>query len=200
MLLGVGKQNQIQAEIMKDLFEQPKKALEERKSKLVVRGYQMWISQYAQTMRLLPKEFFTFEDFARMTVVETDNQKTTWNAYKDVNANEGFVSMVDNSRYGRSAKEFDMPEELADDVQEVVTKLAELAEEEKKMETYLSESLKVWNTTHKLRQNWDTMFHKYIPPEPPRAPRTKKATPEDVSTSIDVNDIKKRMTLNILEN
>lgn len=201
MLIGAAKRHQIKEQILNDLFMKPLNALEDKRGDLVVEGYKLWIEPYVETMKLIPSDFLCQADFIHMTVEADGEKTTTWTGYKNANNNDKpFVVMQrDQGSYRATSVAFEMPEAIGDKCKALETEINELKAEKEKMQSYLHESMEAWNTTHKLRTNWPELLHKYIPPEPPRAPRTKKATPEEVTTTIDVSDIQRRITLNILE-
>ena len=123
--------------------------------------------------------------------------KVTWSEY----ASTPVPIMQTGSSYYNS-KEIPIPlqESLKEEVLALRLEDWNLIIEKRDMKKYLRTTLEVNNTTTKLRKAFPSTLQKYIPPEPPRAPRKAKLDlPDPVQPEVPTN-LKQRLTENLLNN
>tara|TARA_R110002012_G_scaffold149206_4_gene308200 strand:+ start:1162 stop:1788 length:627 start_codon:yes stop_codon:yes gene_type:complete len=208
MRLSHQKQYDIKETILKHLYDASKQRLDDKKGALVLRNHSEWIKPYMTIINQLPDYLLNTAESIQMEIPELSNMglddagyqkkahKTTWTQFVDA----GLPIMRKGS--GWNAKEIPIP--LQDGMREEVIALRtedfELSQEKRAMEKYLDTTMEINNTTSKLRKVFPSTLQKYIPPEPPRAPRQPKLnldTPEQPDVP---GNLKKRLTENLLNN
>ena len=206
MRLSYQKQHDIKEAILTDLYTAPRKKLDDKKGALVMRNHAEWVKPLMSIINQLPENMTVMSENVRMEVpaldIEGENpsdscEQVTWSEY----ASHPVPIMQTGSTYYNS-KEIPIP--LQDDLREEVLALRledwNLKIEQRDMKKYLRTTLEINNTTTKLRKAFPSTLQKYIPPEPPRAPRQAKL-PIDEPEAIELpGNLKIRMTENLLDN
>ena len=205
MRLSYSKQCDIQEEILNDLYNPPKQKIDDKKGGLVLRNHAEWIKPLMPFINKLPDHILMMSESVELEVpfIDTNAEehdkcnKTTWREY----ALKPVPIMQKGSSYYNSSS---VPIPLQDDLKEEVLALRleefNLAQEESDMKKYLHTTLEANNTTTKLRKAFPSTFQKYIPPEPPRAPRQAKLPMEEPDAVELPDNLKQRMTENLLNN
>ena len=205
MRLSYHKQHEIQEAILGDLYNPPKQKIDDKKGGLVLRNHAEWIKPLMPFINQLPEHILVMSESVEMEVPFIDTnaedynkcEKTKWREY----APKPVPSMQKGSSY-YSSSTIAIP--LQDDLKEEVLALRleefNLAQEQSAMKKYLQTTLKVNNTTTKLRKAFPSTLQKYIPPEPPRAARQAKLPIEDPEGVELPGNLKQRMTENLLDN
>jgi hypothetical protein len=205
MRLSYAKQHDIQEAILNDLYNPPKQKIDDKKGALVLRNHAEWIKPLMPFINKLPDNILMMSESVELEVPFIDTnaeeydkcEKTTWREY----APKPIPIMQKGSSYYNSSI---VPIPLQDDLKEEVLALRleefNLAQEQSAMKKYLHTTLEANNTTTKLRKAFPSTFQKYIPPEPPRAPRQAKLPMEEPDAVELPDNLKQRMTENLLNN
>ena len=205
MRLSYSKQQDIQEAILNDLYNPPKQKIDNKKGALVMRNHAEWIKPLMPHINQLPEHILVISESVEMEVPFIDTnaeeydkcEKTHWREY----ASKPVPIMQKGSSYYNSSS---VPIPLQDDLKEEVLALRleefNLAQEQSAMKKYLRTTLEANNTTTKLRKAFPSTFQKYIPPEPPRAPRQAKLPMEEPDAVELPDNLKQRMTENLLNN
>lgn len=208
MRLSYHKQHDIKEAILKDLYDANKQRLDNQKGALVLRNHSEWIKPYMSVIKQLPDNILNISETIKLNVpaipMGIDDKGfaqqadvTTWTEFVD----EGLPIIKTGSGYYNS-KEIPIPlqEGMYEEVVALRTQDYELAEEKRAMGRYLTNTMEINNTTSKLRKAFPSTLQKYIPPEPPRAPRKAKLDlPDPVQPEVPTN-LKQRLTENLLNN
>ena len=208
MRLSQSRRSDIEDTILDDLYKPPKKKIDDQKGALVLRNHTEWVGKYMPLIKQLPEHMIHTSDQIKLDIPaleseETDEykkcNKTTWTQYVD----SGLPTLMK----GRGWSAEDVPIPLQDGMKaEILALRAEewnLTLEKRNMQEYLSNTLDRNNTTSKLRKAFPSTLQKYIPPEPPRAarkPKTLLETELDETVVSLPDNLKQRMTENLLEN
>tara|TARA_R100001530_G_C4292361_1_gene148373 strand:- start:199 stop:777 length:579 start_codon:yes stop_codon:yes gene_type:complete len=186
--------------IITDLYGTKEKRLKERKVALARQNRDLWLEKYAPIIAQLPPEMIT-----RHKDYQVDIDYTSPNSeYKKLeetwtySADDPIINPVDANN--TSSYLYPVQSPVHDRLETVVNQLCEdilaLKKERDAMEDYLRETTEKNKGSLLLKKVWPEVFHKYLPPEPPRTP--KKAKPKVVNP--DVPDfLKVRLTTNLLE-
>ena len=215
MRLSFHKQHEIREKIIKDLYDAPKRKIDDKKGGLVLRNHSEWIKPLMPLINQLPDNITCTSDQIKMTVPELtdmarelsnistaeeswDNTcaEATWTQYSD--------AKLPVMTKGTGWNSEDLPIPLQDGLREEVVALRleefQIQQEKKQMEKYLLTTMEINNTTTKLRKAFPSTLQKYIPPEPPRKPKQTRL-PIDLPDEVDVpSNLKLRMTENLLDN
>ena len=205
MRLSYAKQHDIQEAILNDLYNPPKQKIDDKKGALVLRNHAEWIKPLMPFINKLPDNILMMSESVELEVPFIDTnaeeydkcEKTKWREY----APKPVPIMQKGSSYYNSSI---VPIPLQDDLKEEVLTLRleefNLKQEQSDMKKYLRTTLEVNNTTTKLRKAFPSTLQKYIPPEPPRAPRQAKLPIEEPEGVELPGNLKQRMTENLLDN
>jgi hypothetical protein len=206
MRLSYQKQTDIKEAILNDLYNPPRKKLDDKKSALVMRNHAEWVKPLMSIINQLPDNMTVMSENVRMEVpalnIEGENpsetcDKVTWSEY----ASTPVPIMQTGSSYYNS-KEIPIPlqESLKEEVLALRLEDWNLQIEKRDMKKYLRTTLEVNNTTTKLRKAFPSTLQKYIPPEPTRAPRQAKLPINEPDAVELPGNLKLRMTENLLDN
>ena len=205
MRLSYAKQDEIQKAILSDLYNPPKQKIDDKKGALVLRNHAEWIKPLMPFINQLPDYILMTSESVELEVpfIDTNAEeydkcnKTTWREY----APKPVPVMQKGSSYYNSSS---VPIPLQDDLKEEVLALRleeyNLEQEKSAMRKYLHKTMEINNTTTKLRKVFPSTLQKYIPPEPPRAPRQAKLPLVDTEQPDVPTNLKQRMTENLLDN
>jgi len=205
MRLSFQKQSEIQKAILSDLYTPPKQKIDNKKGALVLRNHAEWIKPLMPFINQLPEYILITSESVELEVpfIDTNAEdydkcnKTTWREY----APKPVPVMQKGSSYYNSSS---VPIPLQDDLKEEVLALRleeyNLEQEKSAMRKYLHKTMEINNTTTKLRKVFPSTLQKYIPPEPPRAPRQAKLPLVDIEQPDVPTNLKQRMTENLLDN
>ena len=205
MRLSYAKQDEIQKAILSDLYNPPKQKIDDKKGALVLRNHAEWVKPLMPFINQLPDYILITSESVELEVpfIDTNAEeydkcnKTTWREY----APKPVPVMQKGSSYYNSSS---VPIPLQDDLKEEVLALRleeyNLEQEKSAMRKYLHKTMEINNTTTKLRKVFPSTLQKYIPPEPPRAPRQAKLPLVDTEQPDVPTNLKQRMTENLLDN
>ncbi len=205
MRISYQKQHDIEQAILKDLYAPPKQKIDDKKGGLVMRNHAEWIKPLMPLINQLPDNMLVMSESVELEVpfIDTNAEeydkcnKTTWREY----AGKPVPIMQKGTSYYNSSN---IPIPLQDDLKEEVLALRleeyNLEQEKSAMKKYLHKTMEINNTTTKLRKVFPSTLQKYIPPEPPRAPRQAKLPLVDTEQPDVPTNLKQRMTENLLSN
>ena len=209
MRLSGIKQDEIEKQILGDLYDKAKQILDNKKGDLVVRNHAEWLTKYSHLIDQLPEDLVRRSESVKMEVPAISNdefdlpidayevcQSVTWTEYVT-----GEVPvMAKGSSYSTREIAIELQPGMKAEVIALRIEDKKLRLEKDQMSTYLSDTMIKHNTTSKLRLAFPSTLQKYIPAEPPRAPRKPKQSSIDFEDGIEapVDTIKQRLTDNLL--
>jgi len=213
MRLSQSKRSDIEDEIIKDLYNPPIKKIDKQKGALVIRNHSEWVGKYMPIIKQLPTEMIHTTDQIKVTIpaleAEFDQNnpsnleahekchETTWTQYVD----SGLPTLVKGHGWNSENLPIPLQDGMKDEILALRAEEWSLREEKQKMQKYLRGTMQANNTTSKLRKAFPSTLQKYIPPEPPRAARKPKPINEEETPELIVPDnLKQRMTENLLDN
>ena len=216
MRISYHRQHEMKEQIEKDLYKQPRHLLNEKKNVLVEANHKIWLSQYENTLKLLPDSMIQTTDTLKLKVPAIsfeqfdlpESERANFDIYPCNEENwrsdvsKAVPSLMETTSYYHSSSlPIPVQESLKDEI--ITLRIEEyLFEKEKRdLRVYLDKTFEACTTTTKLRKAWPSTLQKYIPPEPERAPkRAKPKSTIDPETLIaPTQAVKERMTENLLQ-
>ena len=191
------------AEIMHgimDIYDEPLSDLEKQKSQFVIDNYNLWISQYTDDIKKLPKQFFNLSHSLRVEIkdnIEPDHIKAyRWTARHD----EEVPVMRENNSYYSDTAPIEVQEALKVRVKSILEQERTIDKEISNLKMFVVDCLDQVTTTKQLREIWKDYpaLAKHIPAEPARKKRAKQVE-LNLNTTLDVDAVNRRVTMNILE-
>jgi len=194
MKLSQVKKDDITREIL-DIFKKPERKLEHAKETIAIDNYFLWYAQYEDIAKQLPSEILA-KDRHSSTKVMDNGYEATWSYYFE----NPMPMMVKGSGYSSSTIALELDSSLAERAQVIVEEGTALNSEKVQLRTFVDESMDAVNTTTQLRKLWELYpaLLKHIPPEPIRK-KEHTQTVLDLESTLDLDAINRRMTMNILE-
>ena len=107
------------------------------------------------------------------------------------------INPVESNRSYLSPKPQKPHEDLKEDIGKLCEQILEVQKEKMETKQFLQSTTEQFKGSQKLREIWPAAFHKYLPVEPPRAKRKKKA--EDPELPSVPSALKNRLTTNLIE-
>ena len=205
MRLSYAKQHDIQEAILSDLYAPPKQKIDNKKGGLVMRNHAEWIKPLMPFINKLPDHMLVMSESVELEVpfIDTDAEaynkceKTNWREYASKPVP---IMQKGSSYYSSSIIPIPLQEDLKEEVLALRLEEYNLDQEKSAMKEYLHKTMEINNTTTKLRKVFPSTLQKYIPPEPPRAPRQAKLPLVDTEQPDVPTNLKQRMTENLLRN
>ena len=216
MRISYHRQHEMKEQIEKDLYKQPRHLLNEKKNVLVEANHKIWLSQYENTLKLLPDSMIQTTDTLKLKVPAIsfeqfdlpESERANFDIYPCNEENwrsdvsKAVPSLMETTSYYHSSSlPVPVQESLKDEI--IALRIEEhLFEKEKRdLRVYLDKTFEACTTTTKLRKAWPSTLQKYIPPEPARAARKAKpkVTVEEDELIAPTNALKQRMTENLLQ-
>ena len=216
MRISYHRQHEMKEQIEKDLYKQPRYLLNEKKNVLVEANHKIWLSQYENTLKLLPDSMIQTTDTLKLKVPAIsfeqfdlpESERANFDIYPCNEENwrcdvgKAVPSLMETTSYYHSSSlPVPVQESLKDEI--IALRIEEyLFEKEKRdLRVYLDKTFEACTTTTKLRKAWPSTLQKYIPPEPARAARKAKpkVTVEEDELIAPTNALKQRMTENLLQ-
>jgi hypothetical protein len=194
MKLSQVKKDDITREIL-DIFKKPVRKLERAKEELAKENYFLWYAQYEAIAKQLPIELLA-KDRHSSTKVMDNSYETSWSYYFE----NPMPMMLKGSGYSSSSIDLELEASLTERAQVIVDESTSLNSEKVQLRTFVDESMDAVNTTTQLRKLWELYpaLLKHIPPEPIRK-KEHTQTVLDLESTLDLDAINRRMTMNILE-
>lgn len=201
MRLSETKRHEIKRKILGDLYDKAENDVHQRQADICKKSYADYIVEYLPIIKKLPAEFFRrdYSITTSFTLPEDGTLKTF--TLTDTSMNEKDYFYLQKKIGGRSWEGnsvVQLRDKYLKGMEKLIKEKEVISEEKAKMEKYLLESINEWTTTSKLKKNWPVSLHKYIPPEPARAPRKKKEVKPDVQIDTP-SELNVRLTTNLLE-
>jgi hypothetical protein len=196
MKLSRIKKDEIYAELRKT-YDKPFAAVYESQSSLVMSNYNLWIQQYNTQIDQLPISMVNTTDRVIMEVYDEKDYKQNW----DCSLSTKVPCMVDGSGWTSKSLPIPIDDSLLEKVN-IVRKEEELLQAERSdFTSYIQECLDKVTTTKQLRELWKDYpaLSNAIPPEPSRKPKSKKQLELEIGTTLKVDALNRRLTMNILE-
>ena len=215
MRISYTRQHEMKDQIEKDLYTQPRRLLMDKQEVLVKANYEIWVNQYKDSLKILPKTMVNTSDRIELKVPAVSfekfdlpqSEKENFDLYScDERSWSAHVSpevpmLMESSGYYAQNAALPMQDALKDEIIALRIEEHSFEKEKRDLRTYLEQTFEARTTTTKLRKAWPSTLQKYIPPEPERAPRRAKPKPTiDPETLIaPTQAVKERMTENLLQ-
>ena len=207
MRLSHQKQYDIKKAILKDLYDANKQRLDDKKGALVLRNHSEWIKPFMPLINQLPNDMICTGEAIKMEVpmipmgldeqgYEKKADITVWTQFVDA----GLPIMQKGTGWNSKETAVPLQEGMYDEVITLRLEDYELGQEKRAMDDYLEKTMEINNTTAKLRKVFPSTLQKYIPPEPPRAPRQPKLDLDIPEQPNVPSNLKQRLTENLLNN
>jgi len=187
--------------ILDDLYGTKRKKLEERKIALARQNRDLWLEKWASILAQLPPEMVTRHKDYQVTInykspnPEYERLEEIWTYSADTPIINPVETDNNTSSYLYPAQSH-VHDRLETAANQLCEDILACKNEKDAMGDYLRETTEKNKGSLLLRKVWPEVFHKYLPSEPPRAP--KKAKSKVVNP--DVPDfLKVRLTTNLLE-
>ena len=216
MRISYTRQYEMKEQIENDLYKKPRHLLNEKKNVLVEANHKFWLSQYENTLKLLPDSMIQTTDTLKLKVPAIsfeqfdlpESERANFDIYPCMEENwrcdvgKAVPSLMETTSYYHSSSlPVPIQESLKDEI--IALRIEEyLFEKEKRdLRQYLDKTFDTCTTTTKLRKAWPSTLQKYIPPEPARAARKAKpkVTVEEDELIAPTDALKQRMTENLLQ-
>ena len=216
MRISYHRQHEMKEQIEKDLYKQPRHLLNEKKNVLVEANHKIWLSQYENTLKLLPDSMIQTTDTLKLKVPAIsfeqfdlpENERAYFEIYPCNEENwrsdvsKAVPSLMETTSYYHSSSlPVPIQESLKDEIIALRIEEYNFEKEKRDLRVYLDKTFEACTTTTKLRKAWPSTLQKYIPPEPARAARKAKpkVTVEEDELIAPTNALKQRMTENLLQ-
>jgi hypothetical protein len=196
MKLSKVKKDEIYDELRKT-YDKPFEAVYGSQTKLVKENYDLWIAPYEKDIEKLPISMINTTDRLIMEVYDEKDYKQNW----DYNTDVKVPCMVDGSGWTSKSLPIPIDDSLLEKVN-IVRKEEDLLQAERSdFTSYIQECLDKVTTTKQLRELWKDYpaLSNAIPPEPSRKPKSKKQLELEIGTTLQVDALNRRLTMNILE-
>lgn len=196
MKLSGIKKDEIYAELRKT-YDKPFEAVYASQHKLVKENYRLWISQYEKDIERLPTSMLNTTDRLIMEVYDEKEYQQSW----ECNLSTKVPCMVDGSGWNSKSLPIPVNDSLLEQINIVKQEEELLQAERADFTNYIQECLDKVTTTKQLRELWKDYpaLSNAIPPEPSRKPKSKKQLELEIGTTLQVDALNRRLTMNILE-
>ena len=215
MRISYTRQHEMKEQIEKDLYTQPRRLLMDKQEVLIKANYEIWVNQYKDALKILPKTMVNTSDTIKLKVPAVSfekfdlpqSEKENFDLYScDEHTWSTHVSpevpmLMESSSYYAQNASLPMQDALKDEIIALRIEEHNFEKEKRDLRKYLEQTFEACTTTTKLRKAWPSTLQKYIPPEPERAPkRAKPKSTIDPETLIaPTQAVKERMTENLLQ-
>jgi len=216
MRISYTREHEIKEQIEKDLYTQPRQLLNKKKNVLVKANHKLWLSQYENTLKLLPDSMIQTTDTLRLKVPTVsfeefdlpESERAVFDVYPCNEDNwrcdieKALPSLMETTSYYHSSSlPVPLQESLKDEIIALRIEEHNFEKEKRDLKHYLNKTFDACSTTTKLRKAWPSTLQKYIPPEPDRAARRPKpkVTVEPDTLIAPTDALKQRMTENLLQ-
>jgi len=190
--------------ILKDLYGAELEKLTVRKTDIAKRNRQLWLDKYQHLLDQLPESMVTRHAHYYVSIKytpEIDKSKILidekWEYLTE--SSVPVINPVDmnTSGYVRAADGNALHPNLETETDILCKAILKIRKEKGAMKEYLNETTTMFTGSIGLRKAWDPALHKYLPPEPIKAKKSKKSDEKIVPAA--PTFMKVRMTNNLLE-
>ena len=215
MRIGYTKQHEMKEQIEKDLYMQPRRLLMDKKEVLIKANYEIWVNQYKDALKILPKTMVNTSDTIKLKVPAVSfekfdlpqSEKENFDLYScdeyiwSTHVSPEVPMLMESSGYYAQNASLPMQDALKDEIIALRIEEHNFEKEKRDLRNYLEQTFEACTTTTKLRKAWPSTLQKYIPPEPERAPRRAKpkSTIDPETLIAPTQAVKERMTENLLQ-
>ena len=215
MRISYTRQHEMKEQIEKDLYMQPRRLLMDKKEVLIKANYEIWVNQYKDALKILPKTMVNTSDTIKLKVPAVSfekfdlpqSEKENFDLYScDEHTWSTHISpevpmLMESTGYYAQNAALPIQDALKDEIIALRIEEHNFEKEKRDLRNYLEQTFEACTTTTKLRKAWPSTLQKYIPPEPERAPkRAKPKSTIDPETLIaPTQAVKERMTENLLQ-
>ena len=215
MRISYTKQHEMKEQIEKDLYMQPRRLLMDKKEILVKANYEIWVNQYKDALKILPKTMVNTSDTIKLKVPAISfekfdlpqSEKENFDLYScdeyiwSTHVSPEVPMLMESSGYYAQNASLPMQDALKDEIIALRIEEHNFEKEKRDLRNYLEQTFEACTTTTKLRKAWPSTLQKYIPPEPERAPRRAKpkSTIDPETLIAPTQAVKERMTENLLQ-
>ncbi len=215
MRISYTRQHEMKEQIERDLYMQPRRLLMDKKEVLVKANYEIWVNQYKDALKILPKTMVNTSDTIKLKVPAVSfekfdlpqSEKENFDLYPcdehiwSTHVSPEVPMLMESSGYYAQNASLPMQDALKDEIIALRIEEHNFEKEKRDLRKYLGQTFEACTTTTKLRKAWPSTLQKYIPPEPERAPkRAKPKSTIDPETLIaPTQAVKERMTENLLQ-
>ena len=215
MRISYTKQHEMKEQIEKDLYTQPRRLLMDKQEVLVKANYEIWVNQYKDALKILPKTMVNTSDTIKLKVPAVSfekfdlpqSEKENFDLYScdeyiwSTHVSPEVPMLMESSGYYAQNASLPMQDALKDEIIALRIEEHNFEKEKRDLRKYLGQTFEACTTTTKLRKAWPSTLQKYIPPEPERAPRRAKpkSTIDPETLIAPTQAVKERMTENLLQ-
>ena len=215
MRISYTRQHEMKEQIEKDLYTQPRRLLMDKQEVLVKANYEIWVNQYKDALKILPKTMVNVSDRIKLKVPAVSfekfdlpqSEKENFDLYPcdehiwSTHVSPEVPMLMESSGYYAQNAALPMQDALKDEIIALRIEEHNFRKEKRDLRNYLDQTFEACTTTTKLRKAWPSTLQKYIPPEPERAPRRAKpkSTIDPETLIAPTQAVKERMTENLLQ-